>query len=169
MNFKNPWLQSRGFAPGQILVLGKSLGGGVASELALREPIGALILQSTFTSIAEIGADLYPWLPVRWLHHIHYDTLSKLPRIRAPILILHSRGDRLISFRHAERNFAAANAPKALIEIEAPSARVVSHDARLLGTRHHRPQQLAVIDRQTDDARRGIKEHPEISQRLDHS
>jgi fermentation-respiration switch protein FrsA (DUF1100 family) len=111
------WLRSRGFASEQIVVLGKSLGGGVASELALRERIAGLILQSTFTSIGEIGSELFPWLPVRWLHRIRYDTVSKLPRIRVPVLILHSRQDNLISFRHAERNFAAANSPKSLVEI----------------------------------------------------
>jgi len=111
------WLRGRGFAAENIILLGKSLGGGVASELALREPVGGLILQSTFTSIGDIGADLFPWLPVRWLHHIRYDTLGRLPRIRVPVLIAHSRDDDLIRFSHAEKNFAAANEPKSFLEI----------------------------------------------------
>jgi fermentation-respiration switch protein FrsA (DUF1100 family) len=111
------WLRARGFAPGNIVLIGKSLGGGVASELALREPVGGLILQSTFTSIADIGADLFPWLPVRRLHRIRYDTHGKLPRIHVPVLIAHSRDDDLIKFSHAEKNFAAANAPKSFLEI----------------------------------------------------
>jgi pimeloyl-ACP methyl ester carboxylesterase len=69
-------------------------------------------LQSTFTSVADLGAEFYPWLPVRWLNTIKYDTLKKLPRIRVPVLVMHSRNDRLIRFHHAERNFAAANEPK---------------------------------------------------------
>jgi len=97
--------------------LGKSLGGGVASELAVREPLRALILQSTFSGIPDIGAELFPWLPVRRMHSIHYDTVGKLSRIRVPVLIAHSRADSLIGFHHAERNFKAANAPKYLLEI----------------------------------------------------
>jgi fermentation-respiration switch protein FrsA (DUF1100 family) len=111
------WLRGRGFAAENIILLGKSLGGGVASEVALREPVGGLILQSTFTSIADIGADLFPWLPVRRLHRIRYDTLARLPRIHVPVLIVHSRDDDLIRFSHAEKNFAAANEPKSFLEV----------------------------------------------------
>ncbi len=106
------WLRQRGFDPRHIIAFGESLGGGIASELALRETVGGLVLQSTFTSVADLGAEFYPWLPVRWLNTIKYDTLKKLPRIRVPVLVMHSRNDRLIRFHHAERNFAAANEPK---------------------------------------------------------
>ncbi len=111
------WLRQKGFVLANIIVLGKSLGGGVASELMLREPLGGLILQSTFTSIPDIGGELYPWLPVRRLHRIKYDTVNRLPRIKAPVLVAHSRTDDLIGFHHAERNFKAANEPKQLLEI----------------------------------------------------
>jgi hypothetical protein len=111
------WLRQKGFASQHLVALGKSLGGGVASELALREPLGGLILQSTFTSIPDIGSELFPWLPVRWLHRIKYDTVNKLPRIKAPVLVAHSRHDDLIGFHHAERNFRAANAPKLFWEV----------------------------------------------------
>ena len=112
------WLVARGFAPANIIVIGKSLGGGIASELALRAPIGGLILQSTYTSIADVGSDLFPFLPVRWLNTIKYDTISKLPRIHVPVMVIHSREDKLIRFRHAERNYAAANKPKMFWEIQ---------------------------------------------------
>ncbi|HZR18337.1 MAG TPA: alpha/beta hydrolase [Verrucomicrobiae bacterium] len=111
------WLRQRGFDGKHILLFGESLGGGVVAELASRLTCGGLILQSTFTCIADIGSDLFPWLPVRWLAHIKYDTLSKLPRIKVPILVMHSRADRLIRFQHSERNFAAANEPKLFCEL----------------------------------------------------
>jgi len=111
------WLVQKGFAATNIIAFGLSLGGGVASELAVRETVGGLALQSTFTSVPDLGAELYPFLPVRTLGRIRYDTRSKLPRIQVPVLILHSRADTLIRFHHAERNFAAANAPKLLREI----------------------------------------------------
>ena len=122
------WVRERGFAPEHTIVLGKSLGGGIGSELVLREPAAALILQSTFTSIPDIGSDLYPWLPVRRWHSIKYDTLSKLPRIRIPILVTHSRSDDFIPFRHAERNFAAAAAPKLFREIAGSHNSVIEDD-----------------------------------------
>ena len=112
------WLIARGFEAKNIIALGKSLGGGIASELALRTPVGGLILQSTYTSIADVGSELFPFLPVRWLNRIKYDTRSKLPRIHVPVLVMHSRDDKVIRFRHAERNFAAANEPKMFWPIE---------------------------------------------------
>ncbi len=112
------WLKAKGFAATNIIVYGESLGGGVATELAARETAGGLILQSTFTSIPDLGAEIYPWLPIRLIASIKYDNLRKLPGIKAPVLILHSRQDRLIRFHHAERNFAAANEPKYFCEIE---------------------------------------------------
>jgi hypothetical protein len=110
------WLRQQGFAPKNIILFGESLGGGVASELALREQVGGLVLQSTFTSIADVGSELFPWLPVRWINTIKYDTLKKLPRLKLPLLVMHSRHDEMIRFRHAEKNFAAANEPKMLWE-----------------------------------------------------
>ncbi len=112
------WLKSRGFGETNLVAFGESLGGGIASELALRRPgLRGLILASTFTSVPDLGAELFPWLPVRLVSTIAYDTRSKLPRIRVPTLILHSREDTLVRFRHAEANLAAANAPKWLREI----------------------------------------------------
>jgi hypothetical protein len=112
------WLRQKGCAAGDIIVFGESLGGGVGSELCVREETGGLILQSTFTSIPDVGAELFPWLPVRWLGRIRYDTRAKLPRVKAPVLILHGRQDGLIGFHHSERNFAAANDPKLFWEIQ---------------------------------------------------
>ena len=109
------WLVQKGFA--RIIAYGESLGGGIASELCLREKMRGLILQSTFTSITDIGGEMFPWLPVRRLGHIKYDTQSKLPRLKIPVLILHSRTDQTVPFRHAEKNFAAANEPKLFWEI----------------------------------------------------
>ena len=106
------WLRGKGFAGSNIVAYGESLGGGVAAELALREPVGGLVLQSTFTSVPDLGAELFPWLPVRWLASVRYDTCRKLPRLKTPVLVMHSRADEMIGFRHGEKNFAAANEPK---------------------------------------------------------
>ena len=112
------WLRQQGYAPKNILLYGESLGGGIASELALREPVGGMVLHSTFTNIAELGAEMFPWLPVRWINRIKYDNVTRLPRLNVPLLIMHSRGDKYIRFSHAEKNFAAANEPKMFLETD---------------------------------------------------
>lgn len=111
------WLVKKGFAATNVMVLGESLGGAVAAELATRVPVGAIMLQSTFTSIPALGAELFPWLPVKLICSIRYDTLSKLPAIRVPVLVVHSRGDSIIGYHHGEKNFAAAKGPKMFCEI----------------------------------------------------
>lgn len=112
------WLRQKGYAARNIVVYGESLGGGIGTELCLREETGGLILQSTFTNLPDIGAELYPWLPVRWMGRIKYDTRSKLPRLKIPVLVMHSRDDGFIGYRHSERNFEAANEPKFSCELE---------------------------------------------------
>ena len=128
------WLVARGFAATNIVAYGESLGGGVATELAGRRPVAGLILHSTFTNIPDIGAELFPFLPVRWLATIHYDNVAKLPRLKVPVLILHSRDDTLIPFRHAERNLAAANEPRQLAEIAGDHNDAWETDARVIVT-----------------------------------
>ncbi len=112
------WLKQNGFASEQIIALGESLGGAVAAELAVREKLGGLILQSTFTCIPDIGAELFSWLPVRQICSIHYDTGRKLPGLKLPVMVMHSRSDTLIGFQHAEKNFAIANEPKLFWELK---------------------------------------------------
>lgn len=106
------WLEAKGFTTRNIVAFGESLGGGIVSELALHLTLGGIVLQNTFTSIPDIGTELFPWLPVRLISTIKYDTRSKLPGIDIPVMVIHSRGDGLAGFHHAEKNFAAANEPK---------------------------------------------------------
>jgi uncharacterized protein len=111
------WLIERTPAD-RIFVYGESIGGGPACELAAKRPVGGLILQSSFTSIADMAALSFPWLPVRWLVRTKFDTLAKLPGVTAPTLIIHSRRDEIIPFSMAERLFAAAAAPKQRLWLE---------------------------------------------------
>lgn len=126
------WLQGRGFAGANIIAFGESLGGGVVSELALHEPLGGLVLESSFTSLPDIGAEVFPWLPVHWLATIKYDTLARLPQLKIPLLVMHSHADELIRFQHAERNFAAANEPKLFWEIEGDHNHPLTNRARFI-------------------------------------
>jgi len=101
-----------GFAPEQVVAWGESLGGAVAVELALRRTVGALVTESAFTSLADVAAAHYRWLPVRWLLSVRYDVVGKAARLRVPWLLLHSGADEIVPFAHAERLLAAARAAR---------------------------------------------------------
>jgi fermentation-respiration switch protein FrsA (DUF1100 family) len=109
--------QTRGVAPSSIVLFGESLGGPVAAWLAIRVNPRALILTSTFTSLPDFGANLYPLFPVRLLARFQYNTREYLRQVSCPVLIVHSRDDEIVPFAQAEALFAAAHAPKRLLEI----------------------------------------------------
>ncbi len=110
-------IETRHVRPQDIVLFGESLGGGVATWLAERHPPRALVLASTFTSIPDLGAQLYRWLPVRFLARIYYGNLDRLQRINAPVMIAHSRDDEIIPFTHGEALYAAAKPPKRFLEL----------------------------------------------------
>lgn len=110
--------QALGYPAGKIVLFGESMGGAVAAQLATVQKPAALVLASTFTSVPDLGAGIYPWLPVRLLARIGYDTRERLATIAAPVLVIHSRGDDIIPFAHGEQLFAAAKPPKKFLEIE---------------------------------------------------
>jgi len=110
-------VDTRGFAPERITVLGCSLGGGVASWLATQVPPRALVLESTFTSIPDLASRWFFFLPIRQICRFSYDTRSRLPRITCPVLIVHSHDDALVPFSHGEQLHAAAVGPKQFLPI----------------------------------------------------
>jgi fermentation-respiration switch protein FrsA (DUF1100 family) len=109
--------QQRKLAPRSIVAYGESLGCAIAADLASKVEVRGLVLEEGFTSTGDVGQGMFPFLPVRRLIRNKYDTISKVPSIHVPLLILHSREDTLINFSHAQRLFAAANDPKQLVEL----------------------------------------------------
>ncbi|MBV6446482.1 alpha/beta hydrolase [Nitrosomonas sp.] len=105
-------------APKRIVLFGESLGGAVASWLAAREKPGLLVLASTFTSVPELGAEIYPFLPVRWISRFEYNTLKSLQAVSCPVFIAHSPQDEIIPFQHSQRLFQAAPEPKQFLPLE---------------------------------------------------
>ena len=83
---------------GPIIVWGHSLGSGVAARMASEGRATGLVLESPYTSIAEIGARQYPYIPVRLLSLDPFDTLALIARIKVPVLIFHSEDDPQIPF-----------------------------------------------------------------------
>lgn len=95
------WLERHGIASRHIVLMGNSLGSGVATELATQKPVAGLVLVSGYTSMTDVAAPLYPWLPVRMLLRDRFENRVKIPRVHAPILLLHGTADRLIPARHS--------------------------------------------------------------------
>lgn len=113
------WLAERlKLKPSEIVLMGRSLGGGVAVDLAAKNGARGLILQSTFTSMPDAAAVLYPWAPVRWLMRNRYDSLSKIGNCRCPLLISHGQADTLVPYSHSRALFDAHLGPKEFIDLE---------------------------------------------------
>ena len=110
-------VRERNVAPERIVMFGRSLGGAVAAHMASTATPGALVLESTFTSVADMGRQLYPYLPVRLLCRFRYPTREYLARVKCPVIVIHSPDDDMINFRHGRELFRRAPAPKHFIEL----------------------------------------------------
>lgn len=98
--------------PEKIVVFGRSMGAGIATYIASKRECGGLIIESAFSSVPDIGQQLYPFLPVRLLSRYSYDSKTRLKTIHCPLLVAHSPADEIIPFSHGERLFQVANQPK---------------------------------------------------------
>ena len=112
------WLVERGgVAADRIILRGRSLGSAVALELALEVAHQGLILESSFTSVPDMGKQLFPWLPVRRLMRNRFESVSKITRYSGPLLITHGTQDTIVPFRMGKELFQRANQPKWFYEI----------------------------------------------------
>jgi fermentation-respiration switch protein FrsA (DUF1100 family) len=110
--------EARGIAPADVVLFGRSMGGGAATWLATQHRPSALILESVFTTVPDVGAHHYSFLPVRALATNQFDNESRVAEIDAPKLHIHSREDRVVPFRLGRRVYEAAAEPKQFLEIE---------------------------------------------------
>ncbi len=100
-----------------IILVGRSLGGGVAAEIAKDFSPAMLILESTFTSMPEVSKIHYPFMPTELIVKHEYETIDKLKNISSPVVVIHSVDDEVIPFAHGKTNFENANQPKKFIEL----------------------------------------------------
>jgi fermentation-respiration switch protein FrsA (DUF1100 family) len=99
----------------RVVVFGESLGTGVAVALAATERIGRLILESPFTSAADVAARTYWYLPVRLLMKDQFRSDQRIGKVTAPVLILHGERDQVVPIAFGERLFSLANEPKRFV------------------------------------------------------
>ncbi len=112
-------LVALGVRAGDIVLYGESLGSGVASQVALDVAAAGLILDSPFTSVVDIGAQNYPFLPVSWLISHRYETIRIIDKVRMPLLVVHGEADRVVPVEMGRTVFAAATqaTPKKLVTL----------------------------------------------------
>lgn len=101
-----------------IVYFGRSLGGAVAAWLAEQYPPRALILESTFTSVTDMGKRLYPFLPISLLTRHRYATSDRIEDLHVPLLILHSPDDEIIPYEFGRQLYELANEPKTFVELK---------------------------------------------------
>ena len=109
--------RTRNIPARQIVVFGRSLGGAIAAYTAIRQTPGALILESTFSSVPDMAARLYPLFPVRLLSRFQYNTGKMLLSVSSPVLIIHSPDDDIIPFENGLKLFNNAQEPKKILKI----------------------------------------------------
>lgn len=107
-------LRAQGIAPGRIVLWGESLGSGLAAWLAARHEVGAVVMETPYTSIAAIAKQRYPFIPVDMLLKDRFDSLAELPGIAAPILVAVAGRDRIVPPSMGHDLHAAARAPAEL-------------------------------------------------------
>lgn len=97
--------QKTGLPPGQIILVGRSIGSGVAAQVAAVHPPRALVMLSGFTSLVDVAASKYPIFPVRWVMRNRYDSVSALSNAAFPVLQVHGAFDQIIPIEFGRRLF----------------------------------------------------------------
>ncbi len=110
-------LTERSISENRIIVFGRSLGGAVAVDVAQDRDLAGVILESSFSSLSDAAASLVG-LPIGWLASGLYDSISKIGRVRAPLLFFHGDRDEVIRYRVGQRLFEAAPEPKQFVTLE---------------------------------------------------
>lgn len=112
------WLAAREkIAEADIVLLGESLGGAVAVDLAARDGARVLVLESTFSSLPDVAAYHYPFLPVRWAMRSQFDAVGKIGMYHGPLFQAHGDVDTIVPLQFGRHLFEAANEPKQFLPL----------------------------------------------------
>ena len=103
---------SKGVPENRIALYGESLGSGIAVALAAERAVAGLILESPYSSVVEVAQSRYWFALAKWLVHDRYDSMARIGRVKAPILLIHGVADKTIPVRFGRKLFAAAPEPK---------------------------------------------------------
>lgn len=109
------WLRKRGYPANRIIVQGLSLGSAVAVDLAVRNPIGGVVLEAPLSSARAVAADRIGF--IGWTLPLGFESISKIGKLKAPLLVIHGDRDRVIDIRLGRDLFAAAPQPKEFLTV----------------------------------------------------
>lgn len=110
--------EEREVPPADIVLFGRSLGGGATTHLAAAVTPAAVVLESTFLSTSQMAKEMLPWLPVGPLVRHRFNNAANVPKFTSPVLIIHSPDDTIIPFRHGRELFRLAPEPKQFLQIQ---------------------------------------------------
>jgi hypothetical protein len=111
------FITDQGVPADDVVLYGESLGGGVAIQIAAEQgrvskAVGALVLEAPLSSVTDVAAYHYAFVPVRWLLKDRFESVDKIGDVVAPVLIIHGENDRIVPIRFGQALFAAAKEPK---------------------------------------------------------
>jgi hypothetical protein len=109
--------RARGYDGGRIVILGASLGTGVATALAARHQTAALVLEAPYLSALDVASAHYPYFPVRWLMLDRFRSDLAIPGVHVPVLMVHGEEDDVVPISSARRLFGLANEPKTFVRV----------------------------------------------------
>jgi hypothetical protein len=109
--------KARGIPASQVVIFGKSLGGAIGIDLATKVEACGLVVQSSFTSIADMAGEILPFVPT-FVIRTKMDSLSKIATVSCPKLFIHSQADEIVPYRLGRRLFDAARPPKQFYEVK---------------------------------------------------
>lgn len=109
------FIKDRGYKLSNTIIIGESLGTGIATQMATEYKFKGLLLITPYTSIADRASELYPFLFAQYLTKDNFSVIDKINRIDAPLLIIHGTNDNVVPYLHAQKIFESANEPKKFI------------------------------------------------------
>ncbi len=111
------FLEVQGLAPRDLIYFGESLGSGVAIPLAAKHPPAAIVLDSPFTSAADVGQRAYWFVPTRYLMKDKFNNMAHVEKITSPVFIFHGDADRIVPISFGQKLYEAFTSPKEFLRL----------------------------------------------------
>jgi fermentation-respiration switch protein FrsA (DUF1100 family) len=127
------WLAQRaGIPETEVILIGRSLGGGVAVQLAAADSCRGLVIERSFTSLPDVARHAHPWLVARFVMQNRFYSRDAIANYHGPLLVFHGTADELIPYEQGVQLFEAANEPKRFVTLVG-----VGHNDTLPAEYHH--------------------------------
>ena len=111
------FLEVKGLKPRDLVYFGESLGSGVAVPLAAQYPPAAMVLDSPFTSAADVGQHAYWFVPTRYLMKDKFNSMAHVPEVTSPVFVFHGDADAVVPYEFGQKLYAAITAPKEFLHL----------------------------------------------------